>query len=803
MMKDHANASIVDLSSMLTSYCQLFGREVAGRTIHAIEIPLIQRDYAQGRSGDVVGRIRTRFVNVLCNALKHGATPIDLDFVYGDVTIDGDFYPLDGQQRLTTLFLLHWYVARRAGIDLVDAAWTKFTYATRPGVRHFCECLVDASPEWDACPGETGLSGWLKDQIWYLLTWQHDPSVQSMLVMLDAVHGQFKQLKAEDCSTAWQRLSDPEYPAIRFHVLPMVANQLADTLYIKMNSRGKPLTDFETFKAHFEAVLKVAHPGKAGLFSQKVDRAWTDVLWEYKGEDFLIDEEFMRYFRFVTEVCAWDCGIPFGPDTAIDDLAKQVYGGANAAPVDFLLGAFDVWHNPHGAQSDFVRITFEASFTLDASVPVSTSLLLYGGAPGAGDSVDFFRACCKHYGTGEWTYGNTLLLYAVLWHRIEGHADHPSELLKRLRVVRNLIEGSSDELAMRERDRESRMKNLLADVRKIIRHGDLSQLEGFNKAQIADEIRKGDFLLQDPALGVALYQLEDHDLLRGCLAAFTLDPATFAARAQAFEVLFSDKSQWLDITGALLAKGEYAREWPRGMGSYSSFGSEKNTVPWQELFRGRHNENTHPASQALMALLEDFFAHDCEFSSLATIRSRYLMSGYTERDWRYYFVNYPIMRGAARGVYVFGDSRYRACMLKGARVSFFQDPYLVALVEAAGFSNHSAHFCAPWPWFYGIQDETGSRRLKLANTGITIECVDNGWQLGNPPIDPQQRYIFNQVCERHLIKDGLLFSVLQNGSGTDMADRVELGAKLLKDLVKSTQHAPTPIGMPLVEGESS
>ena len=36
--------------------------------------------------------------------------PIELDFVYGSIIID-TFQPLDGQQRLTTLFLFHWYFA--------------------------------------------------------------------------------------------------------------------------------------------------------------------------------------------------------------------------------------------------------------------------------------------------------------------------------------------------------------------------------------------------------------------------------------------------------------------------------------------------------------------------------------------------------------------------------------------------------------------------------------------------------------------------------------------------------------------
>ena len=61
-----------------------------------------------------------------------------LDFVYGDVK-DGVLRPLDGQQRLTTLFLLHWYVASLADELDPDAAWLRFSYATRPTARDFSE----------------------------------------------------------------------------------------------------------------------------------------------------------------------------------------------------------------------------------------------------------------------------------------------------------------------------------------------------------------------------------------------------------------------------------------------------------------------------------------------------------------------------------------------------------------------------------------------------------------------------------------------------------------------------------------
>ena len=83
-----------------------------------IEVPIIQRDYAQGRETPDVIRLRKKLIDeFLINALVENQK-IELDFVYGSILIekkDEDkkkiFIPLDGQQRLTTLYLLHFFVA--------------------------------------------------------------------------------------------------------------------------------------------------------------------------------------------------------------------------------------------------------------------------------------------------------------------------------------------------------------------------------------------------------------------------------------------------------------------------------------------------------------------------------------------------------------------------------------------------------------------------------------------------------------------------------------------------------------------
>ena len=77
---------------------------------HGVAIPLIQRDYAQGREGKA--ELRKRFLVNLSHALrnKDSNNPLILDFVYGVKDKNGNIIPLDGQQRLTTLWLLHWYI---------------------------------------------------------------------------------------------------------------------------------------------------------------------------------------------------------------------------------------------------------------------------------------------------------------------------------------------------------------------------------------------------------------------------------------------------------------------------------------------------------------------------------------------------------------------------------------------------------------------------------------------------------------------------------------------------------------------
>ena len=155
-----------------TSYQEIFDGATNERApVSSIEIPIIQRDYAQGRQDGATTVIRRDFLDVLVHALTT-SEPVSLDFIYGEVS-DGVLKPLDGQQRLTTLFLLHWYIASRAGTLDAQAPWSQFRYATRLSAEYFCRELTTHT--WRPEEGEP--VAWITDQPWYLFPWRTDSTI--------------------------------------------------------------------------------------------------------------------------------------------------------------------------------------------------------------------------------------------------------------------------------------------------------------------------------------------------------------------------------------------------------------------------------------------------------------------------------------------------------------------------------------------------------------------------------------------------------------------------------------------------
>ena len=282
---------------------------------NTIEIPIIQRDYAQGRLGKE--NLRKNFLADLKYALESNKT-MKLDFVYGSME-NGNLNPLDGQQRLTTLWLLHWYIALRARKlnDENCKIFHNFTYETRISSREFCENLCKA--EYFNYFDGNDIVGFITKQTWFYSAWKQDPTIQSMLRMLggtkiadkkgkdliDGIEELFQKTNEDKFKSYWEELTLKE--VIVFYHLPLKDFGLSDDLYIKMNARGKQLTDFENFKADLigyitkqaednpESEWKDLLDAKNGI-PIKLDTDWTDIFWKNKSKESNIDE---IYFAFI------------------------------------------------------------------------------------------------------------------------------------------------------------------------------------------------------------------------------------------------------------------------------------------------------------------------------------------------------------------------------------------------------------------------------------------------------------------------------------------------------------------------
>jgi len=732
--------------------------------IHAIEIPLIQRDYAQGRESVAVDEIRQNFIDVLHVAVAgEKPAPVDLDFVYGEVK-SGVLEPLDGQQRLTTLFLLHWYLASRAGELRSAQAWMKFSYATRPSARLFCERLV-MSPLPDTVEQT---SAWVTDQPWYLFVWRHDPTIQSMLVMLDAIHMQFR---TADAKMAWERLVDPIEPAVTFLLLAPPDMGSAADLYIKMNSRGKPLTEFENFKAHFEKSIESTD--RAEKFALNVDGAWSDLLWGFRGDDDLVDDEFMRYMGFITELCEWRD--PEGDvrerRERLSRRTERVFGGANpkqAESLDFLFKAFDVWvgRDVAGVFSGLFRTTTERPDGIEAD---RVALFFRD------QRINLFDACCRTFGdtsgrTRIFTFGQSLLLFAILLH----HMDETDALQARIRSLRNLIEASTNEL------RVDRMPRLLRDVERLVRDGALGEIDSFNKQQVEDELLKGEFLAANPGLTETLHRLEDHHLLRGSIGAFWLDPAKFDARSDAFLRLTSEPELWLEATGALLAAGAYQRTTNNRKFQFGT-GSKRFENAWRELLTGADREALSATRSALAKLLDAIDDGDDLKATLVAVQSEWLAQRETELDfdWRYYLVKYSAMREGGSGIYYSegGALGYSLCMLRGGTSTLnsrYRDPYLLAIWRNLGNPNDVED-----PWFTG--HETVPRWLRLARSGIGIRSVSRGFELSGPTRDDFAELYDSLRRQLGASQDGII--EIKQMDGIDTVDRIAIGTEIMQRLL--------------------
>ena len=477
----------------LMSLCQEYDK---------IEIPIIQRDYAQGRKK--VGKVRGRFVEFLIQAfVTH--TPVELDFVYGNVREEDDksshtFIPVDGQQRLTTLWLLHWFLAVKEGRLGEIVSWMqKFSYETRPSSHSFCERLLSES-----FPSEDlkDIKEYIIKQKWFDNEWLNDGTVSGMLQMLH----DFSQQEVLLNGTA--TLNALIGGLFSFYLVPLELFGLSDELYIRMNARGKVLTDFENFKSEFYKILQ-DYPQLEDV-KDKMETKWVENLWPYRKKDTcIIDQCFMNYLRFVTRCLYFHPAKQRAENYAEDfldmNVLRTIYSDHSNA--DFLQFALDII--PVIARHNNGNLLWERNN--------STSL------------ADLLAISLRG---GNMTIDMIVILYSALIY-LQRHGNIP-ELNNFVRVIRNLIYNTNDKS---ERDQPRILRSIDQFSTTINVYDALAvegfKLEGLRESQCREEHFKAMLRKYYAEVGKIIEQIEDNIWLRGNIT--NLLAGVFASSAKDIE----------------------------------------------------------------------------------------------------------------------------------------------------------------------------------------------------------------------------------------------------------------------------
>lgn len=531
---------------------------------YTVVIPMIQRDYAQGRLDARTVQIRESFIDAIETALSGNESAINLDFVYGS-DHSGCLVLLDGQQRLTTLFLLHWLLASLCPkvAPVAAARLQKFTYETRTSTRDFCKelttLLCDGRAIWN--DGEK-VSAFIEDAPWFPRSWKQDPSVASMLQMLDALQNRFAKQNSE---VLWNFLTRESNPAITFQFLNMKEFRLTDELYVKMNARGRALSDFENFKAWLQVYVERKHFALAPTdWTEAIDGRWTDMFWRSRESGVEEIDEAYLYFFNGQALCAF---------AATREIAKGKLDECDFLDIQSLND-----NEYLGAEKREALGAYTAD-ALDRCFAVMDAL--------SDPSDDLVKMIKKYlpWFTGPKNYAERVLAHAitVFLSKVSGIGVAPAlldiEFTHWMRVAENLTRNTYIDSPLSFVRAVKSIEVIATKVLPTVRTGrplyqvvaDMSpsEIDFFAEPQREEEVRKCKLIDKDAAWDGALIEAEIHPYFSGQVGFLidfssstsgTEDPVDFKRYLPLVSLLFTDSicghNEYL-LQRALLSFGDY------------------------------------------------------------------------------------------------------------------------------------------------------------------------------------------------------------------------------------------------------
>nr|WP_091020689.1 DUF262 domain-containing protein [Paenibacillus amylolyticus] len=269
-------------------------------------IPAIQRDYVQGLDEVSIKYKRIRMIQDVKESLQT-RKKLSLNIVYGLHEDEGDnfiFYPIDGQQRLTFLYLLHWYLA----LNSAEGEFARFcelkslSYETRNYANEFFSFLriKDNKEMWlnifKSCDcNKLTLLEHIKLKAWFKSQWLTDTTVLSIInVFSEFIDNPETKIDISKAEEFYDQLKTSTLICFDFlSEFAKDAEHTASTNYIRLNARGKQLDEFENIKAILSLLEnKLGEEIKENQkFVYQYDQKFIDIFYKECSEEKKLEEK--------------------------------------------------------------------------------------------------------------------------------------------------------------------------------------------------------------------------------------------------------------------------------------------------------------------------------------------------------------------------------------------------------------------------------------------------------------------------------------------------------------------------------
>lgn len=203
---------------------------------------------------------------------------------------------IDGQQRMTTIFLMLFYAAFKANrkddfykrIRFENINYPAFDFKVRQKTRDYLKILINRVFSYS--PAEFKFSS-IKERTWHLEEYKTDISISAMINMLV-----LWESKWEKYSYAPEMFYDFLLKRIYFWHFPVDDTIQGEKLYITMNGRGRSLTSAEIIKAE---VFRLAGDENAKDVGKTFEDIY-DFFWLHRPSGtFSADNGVQKFLRWV------------------------------------------------------------------------------------------------------------------------------------------------------------------------------------------------------------------------------------------------------------------------------------------------------------------------------------------------------------------------------------------------------------------------------------------------------------------------------------------------------------------------